>query len=229
MKFIGHLDMVRYFQKAMRRAQIPAAFTKGYSPHMVMSFAHPLGVGLTSEAEYIDVELKERISSKQAIKQLGQVMAEGVEVFCFVEIAPEKKFSGMTIVAAADYLVPKEALDTVVIDEKMVDAFIGQKEILITKQTKRSEKIVDIKPMIYKLEVVPEGIFMQVATGSKENLKPSLVMEAFFAFMESSLAVGTCFTTEKQSTRCLTYHRKEIYAEVEGALVSLESLGKEIV
>ena len=104
MKFIGHLDMVRYFQKAMRRANIPATFTKGYSPHMVMSFAHPLGVGLTSEAEYIDIELEEAITSKQAIAQLTQVMAEGVDVFTFVEIAPEKKFSAMTIVAGADYL-----------------------------------------------------------------------------------------------------------------------------
>ena len=46
MKFIGHLDIMRYFQKAMRRAEIPIAFTGGYSPHMVMSFANPLGVGL---------------------------------------------------------------------------------------------------------------------------------------------------------------------------------------
>ena len=46
MKFIGHLDVMRYFQKAMRRADIPIAFTGGYSPHMIMSFAQPLGIGI---------------------------------------------------------------------------------------------------------------------------------------------------------------------------------------
>ena len=59
MKFIGHLDVMRYFQKVMRRADIPIAFTGGFSPHMIMSFANPLGVGLTSDGEYFDIELTE--------------------------------------------------------------------------------------------------------------------------------------------------------------------------
>ena len=46
LRFIGHLDVMRYFQKVMRRADIPIAFTGGYSPHMIMSFASPLGIGL---------------------------------------------------------------------------------------------------------------------------------------------------------------------------------------
>ena len=57
LKYIGHLDVMRFFQKAMRRADIPIAFTGGYSPHMIMSFAQPLGLGVTSEGEYLDIEL----------------------------------------------------------------------------------------------------------------------------------------------------------------------------
>ncbi len=49
MKFIGHLDVMRYFQKALRRAEIDVKFSEGMSPHMIMSFAAPLGVGLTSD------------------------------------------------------------------------------------------------------------------------------------------------------------------------------------
>ena len=52
MKFVGHLDTMRYFQKAIRRAELPIAFSGGYSPHMIMSFAAPLGVGVTSTGEY---------------------------------------------------------------------------------------------------------------------------------------------------------------------------------
>ena len=51
MRFIGHLDIMRYFQKAIRRANIPIAFSGGFSPHMIMSFAAPLGVGVTSAGE----------------------------------------------------------------------------------------------------------------------------------------------------------------------------------
>ena len=59
MRFIGHLDVMRYFKKAIRRAEIPIAFTTGYSPHMIMSFAQPLGIGLTSDGEYFDIEFTE--------------------------------------------------------------------------------------------------------------------------------------------------------------------------
>ena len=56
-KFIGHLDVMRYFQKAIRRAEVDIAYSKGFSPHQIMSFAAPLGVGQTSESEYFDIEL----------------------------------------------------------------------------------------------------------------------------------------------------------------------------
>ena len=69
MKFIGHLDVMRYFQKAIRRAGLPIAFTEGYSPHMIMSFASPLGVGMTSDGEYFDIELREPISGVEAIRR----------------------------------------------------------------------------------------------------------------------------------------------------------------
>ena len=109
MKFIGHLDMMRFFQKAMRRAQIPIALSGGYSPHMIMSFAQPLGVGLTSDGEYMDVELKAPIASAEAVERLNKAMVEGVEVVSFREIPDEKKASGMTIVAAADYALYVES------------------------------------------------------------------------------------------------------------------------
>ena len=78
LKFIGHLDVMRFFQKMMRRAEIPIAFTGGYSPHMIMSFASPLGIGLTSDGEYVDIELTELIDSETAVRRMNAVTAEGI-------------------------------------------------------------------------------------------------------------------------------------------------------
>ena len=105
MRFIGHLDVMRYFQKAIRRAEIPIAFTTGYSPHMIMSFASPLGIGLTSDGEYMDIERREPIASKEAVRRLNEVGIEGIEVLNLVEIEDSKKMGGMSIFAGADYLV----------------------------------------------------------------------------------------------------------------------------
>lgn len=58
MRFIGHLDVMRFFQKALRRAGIDVAYSTGFSPHQIMSFASPLGVGMCSYGEYMDIELR---------------------------------------------------------------------------------------------------------------------------------------------------------------------------
>ena len=50
MKFIGHLDVMRYFQKAIRRADVEICYSGGFSPHQIMSFAAPLGVGIVQAA-----------------------------------------------------------------------------------------------------------------------------------------------------------------------------------
>ena len=62
LRFIGHLDLMRFFQKAIRRAEIDIAYTTGFSPHQIMSFAAPLGVGLSSNGEYMDIEVNYMIS-----------------------------------------------------------------------------------------------------------------------------------------------------------------------
>ena len=90
LRFIGHLDVMRFFQKVMRRADIPIAFTGGYSPHMIMSFASPLGIGLSSDGEYFDIELREAVNSADAVRRMNEACVEGIEVDSMKQIAEEK-------------------------------------------------------------------------------------------------------------------------------------------
>ena len=102
MRFIGHLDIMRYFQKAMRRAEIDICYSEGFSPHQIMSFASPLGVGITSDGEYLDIEVNSTRSSEASIKALNDTMVEGVEVTEYVTL-PDNAKTAMSMVAAADY------------------------------------------------------------------------------------------------------------------------------
>lgn len=203
MKFIGHLDIMRFFQKVMRRADIPIAFTGGFSPHMIMSFANPLGVGVTSDGEYFDIELTEDIDMKLAVERMNQVVVEGIEIVNMVPISDDKKQTGMSIVAAADYL---SSLKSGIFPEdwkEKAGQFMNQPTISILKKTKKSEKEVDIKPMIYKFEVRGESVYTQVATGSVENLKPELVMQALSSFLGVDL-----------ETVSFAHHRLDVYANI---------------
>lgn len=203
MKFIGHLDVMRFFQKVMRRADIPIAFSGGFSPHMIMSFANPLGVGVTSDGEYFDIELTEEIDMQAAVARMNETVVEGIEIVNMVPISDDKKQTGMSIVAAADYLSSLKNGEFPEDWKEKAEGFMSQPSISIVKKTKKSEKEVDIKPMIYKFEVRDDSVYMLVATGSVENLKPELVMQALCGYLGVN-AESVSFV----------HHRLDVYANV---------------
>lgn len=220
MKFIGHLDIMRYFQKAIRRAGIDIAYSEGFSPHMIMSFAAPLGVGLTSEGEYVDLQVHSCESSKAAVDALNAVMVDGMEVVSF-KLLPETVKNAMASVAAADYFVKFREGYAPENWESAFEKFLQKEEMLIVKKTKRSEAEIDLKPLLYQCEIRGGGIFMQVACGSVNNLKPELVLEAFAKDAGIELAPFA-----------LEICRLEVYADLgeeeQRKLVSLEELGEDI-
>lgn len=221
MKFVGHLDLMRFFQKAMRRAEIDIVYTEGFSPHQVMSFAAPLGVGLTSEGEYMDIEVHHAKSSKQLIDALNAAMVDGVRIISAREL-PEDSKNAMSIVAGADYRIHfREGYIPTTDLANAFSQFVEQNEIQIFKKSKKSERMVDIKPMIYSHSVDGNDVYLKLATGSAENLKPELVMEAFVQYLGL-----------EWNEMSILVHRLELYADQgeEGNrnLISLESLGEEI-
>ena len=227
LRFIGHLDVMRHFQKVMRRARIPIAFTAGYNPHMIMSFASPLGIGLTSQGEYFDIELAGHISSAEAVRRMNAVTAEGMEVISFRQIAEEKKMTAMAIASAADYLVGCKCRENgAVFTQERITGFLGQQEIVVTKQTKRSEQEADIRPLIYQMELTKEGIYLQLAAGSAQNLKPELVMSALCRFAGIDEASMTWTRRRLEMYADLT--SEEERAEGIRKLVTVEALGKDI-
>jgi len=222
MKFIGHLDVMRYFQKLIRRAGIDVAFTEGFNPHMIMSFASPLGIGLTSDAEYMDIELLSPISSQEAIERMNQAGTDELEVTGFVQIPEGKADKAMTLVAAADYTVRFRTGHEPSVDwQSGLEDFLTRETILVMKKTKRSEKEVDIRPMIYEWSLQDNTIFLKLASGSVANLKPELVMDTYL----KTLGI-------EPDPFAYEINRCEIYADLgtdsERKLVSLYDLGKKI-
>ena len=222
MKFVGHLDTMRYFQKAIRRAELPVAFSGGYSPHMIMSFAAPLGVGTTSLGEYFDMELTETVPTKEIEDRLNAVMAEGVSICSARQVEDGKASTAMALVAAADYYVEfRPGKEPEISWKDKINDFLAQPEIKVMKKTKRSEKEIDIRPFIYKMELQGDKIFMMLASASANYTKPELVTDTFFAWLGAELP-----------DFAYTIKRLEVYAdkgtEDNHKFVTLESLGEEV-
>lgn len=182
LKFIGHLDVMRYFQKAVKRAGLDIAYSNGFSPHQLMSFAAPLALGVTSEGEYFDAEFNSLVSSDEFVRRFNEQMVEGMAVNDVV-LLPDNAKNSMSIVAASDYVIT--ILDTVPaeVKEQMLSFaphLLEREHIEILKKTKKNEKIEDIRPGIFKLSVESyhSKLYMLLATGSEYNLKPELVIQA---------------------------------------------------
>lgn len=249
MKFIGHLDVMRYFQKAIRRSGIDVSYSQGFNPHQLISFAAPLGVGLTSDGEYMDMQVEGSFSSAEAMKRLNDNMNDEIKIRSYVELEEGSK-NAMSIVAAADYCVSiKDGYSFPEDYQQKFEQFLTQEQIIMLKKTKKSEKEIDLKPYIYHVsftketfeekighalgesvaEVYENGkkIYMQITTGSVVNIKPELIVEAFCKY------VGIEF-----QPFAYQIHRMEVYADLNAdskcetkdygknrKLVTLESFG----
>ena len=207
MKFIGHLDIMRYFQKVMRRADVDIRYSEGFSPHQIMSFAAPLGVGLESRGEYVDIEVLSTDSSKEMLRRINENMVEVMEE------------------AAADYEVRfREGYEPADPDSFFdgIKTVLAQEEIVIVKKTKKGEREVNIRPQIYRMETRPDHvIFLQIATGSAANLKPDAVLRAYAESRGETLGEFALMVT-----------RLEVYAdkgtEESHQFVTLDSFGENI-
>ncbi len=174
-KFIGHLDVLRYFQKAVRRSGLKIAYSQGFHPHQIMSFASPLGVGITSEGEYMDMELVADYTPQEIVDALNSAMVEGFTVLS-AHILPDpengrRRETAMSLVTAADYLVTVKENDTFLGTKSLEELkeawarFYEQERISVIKKVKKShsETEVDLKPFLYGAVVGAEDTLPAVA------------------------------------------------------------------
>lgn len=197
-KYVGHLDMLRYFQKLVRRAGIDICYSEGFNPHQKMSFAAPLGVGMPGEGEYVDIEVHTTMPSAQAVEALNDASVEGIEIKSYRRL-PEGTQNAMSSVAAADYFVKyRDGCEPDFDLHEKFQQFLSNERIEIEKETKKSTAIVNIRPMIYDYQFCCDteflslaenknGIFLKLAAGSVNNLKPELVFQAFYNFLETDM------------------------------------------
>lgn len=242
MRFIGHLDVMRYFQKAFRRADIHMSYSQGFSPHQLMSFTSPLGIGLSSDAEYLDIVLEDSDASDVMVERINEVMNDEIRVLGFTKLNEETKPS-MSVLAACDYMIAvKPERESVfsegILTNDLLDKFLSREHIEIIKKTKRSEKLVDIKENIYHAatdmktfssltgkdygelsidtDYYKPVLYCQLTAGSIVNIKPELLMEAICYYMDVPFDILD-----------FQIHRMEMYADASGKKGEIHTLTSE--
>ena len=213
MRYVGHLDTMHYFQKAFRRTGLKIAFSKGFSPHMLLTFASPLAIGMTTSGDYLDIVLEDDLPADQVLACINEQLSEGFKALEAVRLREEAK-TPMALLRAASYQISPSCINQstagMIFDQ--AKSFMGQERIVVTKKTKKGECTQDIRPLIYRLEKEDEVVLsMMAASGSIEHLKPDLIMHALVQFSIRSGAIHADQLCEENQSLLWHYHRTGLY------------------
>ena len=139
-RYISHLDFASLMQRAICRAHLPAAYSEGFNPHMKISFASALSVGITSDAEYMDLELKKDICQPELFDKLSKALPPGVRLLKARQIDMHSSKALMSIVDEASYSIVLPCQDDLNTVTKAINKFNQTKEIVVVRETPKNAK-----------------------------------------------------------------------------------------
>lgn len=178
LKYISHLDLMRLFQRAFNKADIPIKYSEGFNPQPKFSIAAPLSLGIESEEEYMDIEL-EYIPVDEFVKKMNKVLPKDIQILAGKYL--KKAESLNSIIEWADYEIKFDIKDKKEEINNIINNWLNKKEIIITriikKKGKESVKEVNIRPFIRYIIVKDNGSYTTITallkTGSNGNLNPN--------------------------------------------------------
>lgn len=175
-KFISHLDMTRLFQRAVRRSGITMWYTEGFHPHLYMTFALPLSLGIESDYECVDMKLVDNITLEGVKERLNLALPETIRV---IDVKPPMQKANQ--IASSRYEVRLFGIASK-LDELV--SFLSRDEILAEKKGKAGIKTVNIKKWVYDFTATANkkdiDLSLQLASGNTDTLNPQLLINTFF-------------------------------------------------
>ena len=179
-KYVGHLDTMRTFMRCLRMTNIPVEYSKGFNPRIKISFALPLGVGLTSDSEYFDLELEEKMNKDIFLGEVNSVLPQGFKALSAEY--PEGNKSLMSLVKEAIYEIKIQ--DEINMDS--VKNLFEKDEVYMQKESKNKKSIEqkNIKENIIDFNVEGNICTFHVTAGSVNNLNPNSIIEAINIYVQ---------------------------------------------
>ena len=208
--YIGHLDIMRFFQKAIRRSGIDASYTEGFSPHLKLSFAQPLSVGVETDGDYFDLEMNSLPDMETLVSKMNEQCVEGIEILN-VTLLDDDTGNGMSSVKASDYIY---YFDDISKEKEKIEEFFSQDSYVFEYIRKDKLKTKDLMEDIYEMKILDnERIMVKVNASSAGNLKADVVTEALEKYGIKS--------------KCNKFKRRDLYTtDDSGKFISLRDLGK---
>jgi radical SAM-linked protein len=178
-KYLGHLEMIKVFERAFRRSGVPLKYTEGFNPHPKMSFALPSSVGFSSIGEYMDVEVTESVEMHKLIDGMNETLPEGLRIITGGYVEPKAK-SLMSIVDYSEFQIDFSIQNDLL---GKLENLLSSESILVIKKTKSGKMLEkNLKDDIHGFEIIKaEGnaitLKVLLSAGSRGNLNPVFLLK----------------------------------------------------
>lgn len=180
--WIAHLDLMRVFQRASKRADLPLVYTQGFNPRPIMEFALPIGVGIETRNEPFDFLLSQKMNIEDIKNNLNAKLPNGLEIVRVESLSSDVK-NLMSLVNAAEYQISADGLGTVVKNYY----FDNSNPLFASRERKGKIREYQIRDYIIKLKIIDNNTVTYISkAGSAENLRPDLFLQAFIAAKQIS-------------------------------------------
>lgn len=185
-RHLGLLDLQRTMQRALRRSGLPIAYSNGFNPHIVMSFASALSSGIPGDAELLDVSLHSETTEEACMEAMNRVLPPALHV-SRIRLVDDRFPKVSAALRQAEYRITLRGEDALKIANKIPD-FLAQNEIMALRKTKRAETMVNIRPMIHLLEAQMDTeaktavLTARVSFVEAATLKPDLLLSSLCTF-----------------------------------------------
>lgn len=174
LRFISHLDLQRFFQRALNRTGLPIAFSQGFNPHPLLSFGSALALGWTSEYEIIDVKLAVPMGRKRTEDAMRAALPIDLPVL-EVKLVDDKHPAPMAMVCASDYEIELSG-ENAEATLSAIETFLAKDSVMAMRKTKSGEKEVDIRPWAFEIVRTEKGMNVRLKATEKDTLKPDLLV-----------------------------------------------------
>lgn len=152
-RFTSHRDFGRALERALRRADIPMAYSSGFNPHPRISYASPSPTSASSEAEYVELGLSEPCAPAKVVAALNEVLPTGFEMLDAADAVPA---SLGELLQASDWEIRLVGADPAVVREAVVE-LLNRDELTVERMTKRGLRTFNVRAAILALAVTTEG------------------------------------------------------------------------
>ncbi len=149
-KYVGHLDMFRAWERAIRRARLPLAYTQGFNPQPRMQFAAALPVGFTGEGEVVDIFLNDAVAPEELPDRLSAALPPGIRPLAAAPV-PREWPSLQSQVRGADYRVEVETVDGDDAFAARLGAFLERPEAWRSRRKGKEVARYDLRPLVHDL------------------------------------------------------------------------------